>query len=641
MDKHQPPPTPPGQRSHAASAGNAAHRRREFEERLLAIKLAPLEQRAKLVIELAAEPGLNLSERRQLLLAVQRYVLRSRGDAPANCGELLQAVLTVANRLDLRIKALALFHAAQEQLPQDRVTGELKEPLGELVRQLVGRGTEAPFSAELVQRAVRKLTHDEHTEAVVQLCGLGLFFFAFNGPLRQARAEALYALGRAGAAYKDYDNLVEQFPDRLDYRLDRAEAALALGEYEDALDDLQHYLRHDDESYDALYKLTECQIQMGRHIEALLTVGKLLEVAGEQPRLLTLRARINEQLEFLDDALKDAERALELDKNNQEARQLRQGVLLRRQSYGMEDDLYTAFARGEEEVFLGDLKVPETRFSDIGGLNKVKQLIRETIEYPLKYPEISQKYGKAAGGGLLFFGPPGCGKTMLARAAAGECEVTLINVNLSQILDKWVGNSEKAISMVFTAARKRAPSILFFDELDAIGGSRATMQTGWEKKLISQLLIELDGLSGINDSVLVLGATNAPWDVDFALRRAGRLGQLVFVPPPDAAGRADVFSLYLAKRPMVEDGIDVEKLATLTQHHSPDAIRQIVSNAAAIPWREAIEGGEARPIAMADLLAAVEQTPPDLTEWEKLVSRYEEFAKQSLKHAGIGFKKPG
>ena len=108
------------------------------------------------------------------------------------------------------------------------------------------------------------------------------------------------------------------------------------------------------------------------------------------------------------------------------------------------------------------------------------------------------------------------------------------------VLDKWVGNTEKAVSMVFNAARKHAPSIIFLDEVEAIGGSRANMQSGWEKKLISQLLIELDTLSSSGQQVMVLGASNAPWDVDFALRRPGRLGRLVFVPPPGPTERAEM-----------------------------------------------------------------------------------------------------
>jgi transitional endoplasmic reticulum ATPase len=642
MDKQQPHRRPPAKRESAPLSGkrDALRRRREFEEQLLRIKLAPVEERVKLVESLIGAQNLNLAERRQLLLAIQRYILSSRGDTPRDLAALLVAIPALANRQDLRIKALSLFRAALEHLPRGEVVVQLKSPLEELVRHLVPRGAEASLTPELVLRAARRLDQSDETDGVIQLTTLGLFFFPFNGPLRQLRAEAHMAVGHATSAYNDYDKLVEQYPDRLDFRLERGEASLQLNEYEDALDDLRFYLRHDPENSAALRKQAECLFQMGRNFEALKAVARLLELEEEQVELLVLRARINEQLEFLDDALKDAERALELDANNQEARQIRQGALLRRQTYGMEDDLYTAFVRGDEELFLGELRVPETRFADVGGLEQVKQLMRETIEYPLKYPEISRQYGRAAGGGLLFFGPPGCGKTMLARAAAGECGVTLVDVNLSHVLDKWVGNSEKAISMVFNAARKRAPSILFFDEVDAIGGSRASMQSGWEKKLISQLLIELDGLASINESVLVLGATNAPWDVDFALRRPGRLGRLVFVPPPGAEQRAEVFRLYLARKPLTSAEMDVAELGQLTEHYSPDAIRQLVENAAAIPWRTAIETGETRAIGMDDLRAAMAQTPPDLTEWEKMVSRYEEFAKQSLKHPGIGFRKP-
>ncbi|MCH7472558.1 ATP-binding protein, partial [bacterium] len=180
---------------------------------------------------------------------------------------------------------------------------------------------------------------------------------------------------------------------------------------------------------------------------------------------------------------------------------------------------------------------------------------------------------------------------------------------------------------------------VFLDELDAIGGSRAFMQSGWEKKLISQLLIELDGLTSDNEGVMVLGASNAPWDVDFALRRPGRLGKLVFVPPPGIKERSEVFKIYLGQKPFVEEGIDFGSLAEKTEHYSADAIRQVVENAAAIPWRIAIETGEARAISADDLAAAVKQTSPDLTEWEKLVGRYQEFAEKSLKRPGIGFRK--
>ncbi len=351
------------------------------------------------------------------------------------------------------------------------------------------------------------------------------------------------------------------------------------------------------------------------------------------------RARLFEQGDLFQDAAADLDQVLEKDPAHQEAKQLKQSLLMRTQSYGIEDDLYSAFSRGDEEFVLGKPVIPDTRFADIGGLDQVKQLIKENILYPFKYKEISERYGKTAGGGMLMFGPPGCGKTMIAKAAAGECGVRFINVNLATVLDKWVGNSEKAVSMIFNAARKHAPSIIFLDEIDALGGSREAMQAGWEKKLISQLLIELDGLTSDNSNVMLLAASNAPWEVDFALRRPGRLGKMVFVPPPEADARGAIIKIYLDKKPFVEAGIDMNAIGKAADKYSADAIRHIVESAASIPWRKAIDTGETRAISQADLELALQEANPDLAEWERLVSRYKDFADKSLKRPGIGFTK--
>ena len=640
--EHQKNPQSPAKRVRATRAGASATgavRQHEFDQRLLRIKLGPIDERINVVRELAEHEGLTLAERRQLLIAIQRYILGSGGDVPRDLTMVLNAVLALTTQQELRLKALELYQAALEHLPRSEVVSQLQEPLLRLLKLFLPRGATANFSPETFIRVSKRLENYRGGEGVTQLASLGLFFFPFNQTLRELRADYFLDESNTSAARNDYDQLIEQFPERVDYRLDRAEASMKLEDYEYALDDLMIYLRAYAQDPIGLRKQAECFYQLGRYLDALKVLNKLVELEGERPNLLINRARVNEQLDFFEDALRDAEQALKLEPNSQEARQTRHSLLLRRQSLGMEDDVYHAFMRGDEEMVLGDVKVPDTRFSDIGGLEEVKKVIRETIEYPLKFPEISERYGKKAGGGLLFFGPPGCGKTLLARAAAGECGVALVNVNLASVLDKWVGNTEKAVSMVFNTARKRAPSILFFDEVDAIGGSRANLQTGWEKKLISQLLIELDGLGSSNENVMVLGATNAPWEVDFALRRPGRLGKLVFVPPPSAEERALVFDIYLKRKPFLEADIDLAELGQLTEHHSADSIRQIVENAAAIPWRAAIETGEARAVSMDDLRTSITQTAPDLVEWEKLVSRYQEFAAKSLAKPSIGFRK--
>jgi transitional endoplasmic reticulum ATPase len=614
-------------------------RRRSIEDLILRLKLAKAEDKPRLLEELAQVEGLTAAERRQALLAAQRYVFTPRLDVSANLEGLLGTVLKLTAR-ETWLLSLTLFRTALDGLQQEEQIGRFRALLEALLRIYLPEGSAAVFSPELFMRVGRRLEIQGRTEGLVELATIGLYFFPFHGPLRELRADYALAEGDAGRARADYEKLLEQYPEQFGYRLDAAEASMKLEDYDAALDELDAYLQRDADFPLALKKQAECLYQIGRSMEALKVYSRLVDLEPENAEHLINRARAFDSLEFMDDAQRDIERALQLDPANLDARQLKQSLAVRRQGFGgMEDDIYGAFSRGDSDAFLGDLKIPEVRFSDIGGLDRAKQLIRETIEYPLKYTEISDRYGKRAGGGLLFFGPPGCGKTLLAKAAAGECEVNFINVNLASVLDKWVGNSEKAVSMIFNTARKKAPSIIFLDEVDALGGSRSSMQSGWEKKLISQLLIELDGLTSENEKVMVLGATNAPWDVDFALRRPGRLGRMVFVPPPGLKEREEILRIYLAKRPFVAEEIDLAAIAARTERYSADALRQLVENAASIPWREAIETGEQRPIAQADLEKAIAQTQPDLAEWEKLVGRYKEFADQSLTRPGIGFTK--
>jgi SpoVK/Ycf46/Vps4 family AAA+-type ATPase len=616
-------------------------RRRVFDTAVLEFTLASSERRLALLREFAVKPELSTAERRQLLIAVHRYMFSQRGELPAALNELLDMLLRLANTFELRCKLLEMLPHLMEAVKREQILDQVVPVLEQLLQQMLPTRQRTAFSQDLFERVLRMLETRKLEESVIQLTTLGLIFFPFAWVLREARADYQAALRNFGSSRGDFERLIEQFPERLEYRLDRAEILQRTDEFEEALDDVEYFLDRQPDNAEALQRQADLLMHTGHALEAVKVYDKLISLEPTSAEHLVGRAKAYEQLDYFEESIKDLEHALELDPQHAEARQFRHSMQMRRQGFGMEDDLYSAYSRGDEETFLGESKVPEARFADIGGLDSVKLLIRETIEYPLKYPELSARYGKSAGGGLLFFGPPGCGKTLLARAAAGECNVRFINVNLATVLDKWVGNSEKAISMIFALARKKVPTIIFLDEVDAIGGSRANMQAGWEKKLISQLLIELDGLSSENKNVMVLGASNAPWEVDFALRRPGRLGRLVFVPPPDAAARADIFRIYLARKPFLDAHIDPVALGEATTNYSADAIRQIVENAASIPWRQAIETGEERAINQADLLQAIAETPADLAEWTKLVGRYEEFAKQSQTKSAIGFRKAG
>jgi len=171
--------------------------------------------------------------------------------------------------------------------------------------------------------------------------------------------------------------------------------------------------------------------------------------------------------------------------------------------------------------------------ADVGGLREVKERLQQSFLAPLNNPELRRAYGARLRGGLLLWGPPGCGKTFLARAIAGEMGAEFLSVGLHQVLDMWLGNSEKQLHEIFEFARRNTPCVLFFDEVDAIGHSRMSLSRGAMRNVVAQLLSELDGVEESNEGIFVIGATNQPWDVDPALRRPGRFDRTMLVLPPD------------------------------------------------------------------------------------------------------------
>jgi SpoVK/Ycf46/Vps4 family AAA+-type ATPase len=179
-------------------------------------------------------------------------------------------------------------------------------------------------------------------------------------------------------------------------------------------------------------------------------------------------------------------------------------------------------------------QVARQTFADVGGLDAVKEQIRRRIITPFLKPSLFERFKRRAGGGILMYGPPGCGKTLLARATAGECGARFFNVAINDVLDMYIGESERKLHALFEQARSAAPAVLFFDEVEALGGKRQHAREATSAKLVSQFLTELDGFAQANQGVLILGATNVPWAVDPAFRRPGRFDRVLFVPP---AGR--------------------------------------------------------------------------------------------------------
>jgi SpoVK/Ycf46/Vps4 family AAA+-type ATPase len=264
-----------------------------------------------------------------------------------------------------------------------------------------------------------------------------------------------------------------------------------------------------------------------------------------------------------------------------------------------------------EAVF--DLERPRLTLAEVGGMTQAKQRLEASFLAPLRNPELRRMYRKSLRGGLLMYGPPGCGKTYLARALAGELQAGFLSVQITDILDQLVGNSERNVRELFLAARRAAPCVLFFDEVDALGQRRSQTRNSALRGTINQLLTELDGVENDNDGVFVLAATNQPWDVDPALRRPGRLDRTVLILPPDEPAREAIFRHHLRHRPIA--GIDAGRLAKRTDGWSGADIAYACELAAERALLASAASGQPRPIGMPDLEHALANLQPSIGPW--------------------------
>lgn len=266
-------------------------------------------------------------------------------------------------------------------------------------------------------------------------------------------------------------------------------------------------------------------------------------------------------------------------------------------------------------------------FDDVGGLEEVKREIRRRIVTPFLKPSLFQRFKRSSGGGILLYGPPGCGKTLLARATAGECGAKFYNVSITDVLDMYIGESERKLHEIFELARRTAPAVVFFDEIEAIGGKRQHAREATSAKVVSQFLTELDGFSQNNHHVLVLGATNVPWAVDPAFRRPGRFDRVLFVPPPDAEARRTILELLLAGRP-VATGIDLRDIVRRTSGYSGADLRNLIDTAADEAIEASIVSGVESEIGQRQLHDALEQIRPTTLEWLTSAKNHARYANQ-------------
>jgi transitional endoplasmic reticulum ATPase len=277
------------------------------------------------------------------------------------------------------------------------------------------------------------------------------------------------------------------------------------------------------------------------------------------------------------------------------------------------------------------LEVPNVKWTDIGGLEAVKQELMEAVEWPLKYPEVFKRLGIRPPRGILLYGPPGTGKTLLAKAVATESQANFISVKGPEVLSKWVGESEKAVREIFRKARETAPCIIFFDELDSIAPRRGFhTDAGVTDRIVNQLLTEMDGIQSLK-GVVVLGATNRPDILDPALLRPGRFDRVLYVPPPDKAARLAIFKIHTREMPLDED-VDLDILASVTEGYTGADIEAVVREAAMLAARENIN---AQKVSMRHFEKALLKIKPSVgaeekAEYDRILSNF----KKSMAYIG-------
>jgi ATP-dependent 26S proteasome regulatory subunit len=290
--------------------------------------------------------------------------------------------------------------------------------------------------------------------------------------------------------------------------------------------------------------------------------------------------------------------------------------------------------RSDNVVPLAVASQERTRFEDIAGLEDLKRTIRLQIIEPFLKPGLFAKFKKRAGGGVLLYGPPGCGKTMIARAVASECRAEFVSVGISDVLNLYIGESERNLAAMFEKARHSRPCVLFFDEIDALGFARSKARSEHTRQIVNEFLAQLDGFGTDNHDVLILAATNMPWDVDSALKRPGRFSRQVFVPPPDEAARAAIVELKLAGVP--HEDIDARAIAAVTPHFSGADIEGLVELAKDYVLEEHLTQDIERGVRQQDLQRAAQASTASTLDWLRTARNLVKYAGADDAYSEVG-----
>ena len=385
--------------------------------------------------------------------------------------------------------------------------------------------------------------------------------------------------------------------------------------YDEAEQSARFALQHHPKSITLQLELADIYCRQGKDSHALAIVETLAAGKNADPRAMVMHARLMQRGGDIRGAVSTYRDAIDRD---EEVADPELESLLGIEDFGAHDSSEEPEpAAWQDDAIDEEIDVaterPEHGFESVGGMESVKDEIRVKIIYPLQHADMYAAYGKKVGGGILLYGPPGCGKTHLARATAGEVKANFMSVGISDVLDMWIGNSEKNLHSLFEQARRSKPCVLFFDEVDALGASRSDMKRSGGRQLINQFLSELDGVEADNDGVLCLAATNTPWHLDSAFRRPGRFDRVIFVPPPDQQARREILEIQLAGKPT--DGVDSKKIATKTIDFSGADLKAVVDRTIESKLHEAVKTGLPKPITTKDLLVAAKEVRPSTREW--------------------------